>query len=47
MAFDQIAVAGIHDAHSVGQIRGSQRMQKLTEYGYGCRQICNHIGDIG
>jgi hypothetical protein len=37
MAFDQIAVVGIHNPHSIGQIRGRERMQKRTEDGYHCR----------
>jgi hypothetical protein len=37
VAFDQIAVVGIHDSHCVSQIRGCERMQKLTENGDDCR----------
>ena len=37
VVFDQIAVVGIHDSHCVSQIRGCERMQKLTENGDDCR----------
>jgi hypothetical protein len=47
VAFDQIAVVGVHDAYSIGQIRGCEGMQKFTEHGYGGCQICNDVRNGG
>ncbi|WP_211256231.1 hypothetical protein [Edaphobacter aggregans] len=31
VSLDQVAVVGIHDAHSISQVRGCERMQKFPK----------------
>ena len=50
VAFDEVAVVGVHDAHETGEIGGRARMKRLTERRRGrCKfghEIGNRLGRI-
>lgn len=46
VAFDEIAVVGVHDAHEIGEVGGRARVEALAERGSGCGQLGQGIRDL-